>query len=36
MAHIFVDLFKTFDSTHKGKLKKMILAYGLPKKMSQP
>ena len=29
---IFVDFTKAFDSIHRGKMKQILLAYGLPKK----
>ena len=28
---LFVDLSKAFDSIHRGKMKQILLAYGLPK-----
>ena len=28
---LFVDFPKTFDSIHRGKMKQIFLAYGLPK-----
>ena len=27
----FVDFFKVFDSTHRGKMEQILLAYDLPK-----
>ena len=33
---LFVDFTKAFDSIHKGKMEQILLAYGLPKKLSQP
>ena len=29
---LFIDFSKAFDSTHRGKMEKIFLAYGLPKK----
>ena len=29
---LFVDFTKAFDSVHRGKMKQILLAYGLPKK----
>ena len=31
MTLIFVDFTKAFDSIHRGKMEKILLAYGLPK-----
>ena len=28
---LFVDLIKAFDSIHRGKMKQILLAYGIPK-----
>ena len=28
---LFVDFSKAFDSTHRGKMKQILLAYDLPK-----
>ena len=28
---LFVEFFKVFDSTHRGKMEKILLTYGLPK-----
>ena len=30
---LFVDFSKAFDSVHRGKMEKIILAYGIPKEI---
>ena len=32
-ALLFVDFWKTFDSVHRGKMEKILLAYGIPKEI---
>ena len=33
---LFVGFFKAFNSIHRGKMEQILIAYGHPKKLSQP